>query len=322
MVCGQSNPFGLGLKFVCEEDGSVAATFLGHPALEGFQGFLHGGMIASLLEGAMTNCLFAHGCVAMTGELNVRYREPVVIGEEMRIRGWIKRSSAASAFVGGGIETGRSRQSRRHGQIRGADMSGEIRITVLVENSVNTRGLRAEHGLAFLIQTERHQLLFDTGQSDLVIQNARQLQLDLRDLEAVVLSHGHYDHTGGLKAVNGMAPRARFYLHPAALSPKFAGQSDGTSRAVGMNEENVKVVREAARSVTWTHSPTEVVEGIFVTGEIPRQNNFEDTGGRFFLDEACSQPDPLVDDQALFFDTREGLVVRAGVWTCGRGEHA
>jgi uncharacterized protein (TIGR00369 family) len=92
MVCGQSNPFGLGLKFTCEADGSVSATFLGHPALEGYVGLLHGGVIASLLDGAMTNCLFAHGCQAMTGELNVRYREPVVIGEEMRIRAWIRRS--------------------------------------------------------------------------------------------------------------------------------------------------------------------------------------------------------------------------------------
>jgi len=193
-------------------------------------------------------------------------------------------------------------------------MNSEIRITILVENSVNTRGLQAEHGLAFHIQTERHQLLFDTGQSELLAQNARALRLDLRAVEAVILSHGHYDHTGGLKAVNELAPRARFYLHPAALSPKFAGQPDGTSRPAGMGEENVKVVRDAAQTVTWTQSSTQVVDGIFVTGEIPRQNNFEDTGGRFFLDEACSQPDPLVDDQALFFDTREGLVVVLG---CG-----
>jgi acyl-coenzyme A thioesterase PaaI-like protein len=92
LVCGQSNPLGFGLKFNCEADGAVGATFLGHPALEGFQGLLHGGVIASLLDGAMTNCLFAHGCTAMTGELNVRYREPVVIGDEMRIRAWIERS--------------------------------------------------------------------------------------------------------------------------------------------------------------------------------------------------------------------------------------
>lgn len=93
MVCGQSNPFGLGVKFNSEADGSVRATFLGHAALEGFEGCLHGGMIASLLDGAMTNCLFAHGCVAMTGELNICFREPVQIGEEMSVRAWIKNSS-------------------------------------------------------------------------------------------------------------------------------------------------------------------------------------------------------------------------------------
>ena len=92
LVCSRSNPLGLGLKFVCEADGSVSATFLGHPALEGFQGLLHSGVIASLLDGAMTNCLFAHGHAAMTGELNVRYRAPVVIGEEMHLRAWIERS--------------------------------------------------------------------------------------------------------------------------------------------------------------------------------------------------------------------------------------
>ena len=92
IVCGQSNPLGLGVKFVCEEDGSVSAKFLGHPALEGFEGLFHGGMIASLLDGAMTNCLFASGIVALTGELNVRYRLPVLIGEEICVRAWIERS--------------------------------------------------------------------------------------------------------------------------------------------------------------------------------------------------------------------------------------
>jgi 7,8-dihydropterin-6-yl-methyl-4-(beta-D-ribofuranosyl)aminobenzene 5'-phosphate synthase len=193
-------------------------------------------------------------------------------------------------------------------------MSSEIKITVLVENSVNVRSLRAEHGLAFHIQAGRRQLLFDTGQSDLLMQNARELQIDLRRVEAVVLSHGHYDHTGGLKAVRELAPQARLYLHPAALAPKFSGQAGGATRAIGMSEENAKAVREAGQSVVWSHSPTEVAAGIFVTGEIPRQNDFEDPGGRFFLDETGSKADPLVDDQALFFDTREGFVVVLG---CG-----
>lgn len=92
VVCSQSNPMGFGLKFTSNDDGSVSAAFLGHPGLEGFQGLLHGGVIASLLDGAMTNCMFARGCVAMTAEFKVRYHKPVVVGEEMFIRAWVTGS--------------------------------------------------------------------------------------------------------------------------------------------------------------------------------------------------------------------------------------
>jgi len=193
-------------------------------------------------------------------------------------------------------------------------MSEQVHITVLVEDTVNARGLQAEHGLAFHVQTGRHQLLFDTGQSDLLIHNARKLNVGLENVEAIILSHGHYDHTGGLAAVREIAPRARCYVHPDALQPKFAGNPDGTSRAAGMSQASLQAIRESAQPALWTSKPTEVLDGIFVTGAIPRTNDFEDTGGHFFLDEACTRPDPLADDQSLFFDTRNGLVVLLG---CG-----
>lgn len=189
---------------------------------------------------------------------------------------------------------------------------GSICVTTLIENSVYGRDLQAEHGLAFHIRTERHSVLFDTGQSDLLVRNARNLGIDLDDVEAVVLSHGHYDHTGGLKAVRDLAPASRLYLNPSALVPKFAGNSDGTSRAVGLPDASALVVRQSSKSLVWTIKPTEILDGIFVTGEIPRQNSFEDTGGRFFLDEGCLKPDPLLDDQAIYFDTDDGLVVLMG----------
>ena len=94
VVCSQSNPLGLGLEFAVHDDGSVSASLHSHAALEGFEGCLHGGMIASLLDGAMTNCLFAHGHIAMTAELKVRYRKPIFIGQEVLIRAWITRSQA------------------------------------------------------------------------------------------------------------------------------------------------------------------------------------------------------------------------------------
>lgn len=199
----------------------------------------------------------------------------------------------------------------------GAEASPErhaktIWVTVLVENTVHGRALQAEHGLSFLIRTQRHCILFDTGQTDLIVKNAPALDVPLSEVDVVALSHGHYDHTGGLRAVREMAPRSRIYLHPAALAPKFAGNRDGSSRYVGMNEASREAVRNAKPSVVWTTKPTSIAEGVFVTGEIPRRNLFEDTGGRFFLDEGCKAPDPLMDDQALFFDTPEGIVVLLG----------
>ena len=94
VVCSQSNPLGLGVEFAVQADGSVNASFHPHVALEGYEGCLHGGIIASLLDGAMTNCLFAHGWVAMTAELKVRYRKPVLIGQEILLRAWIKQAHA------------------------------------------------------------------------------------------------------------------------------------------------------------------------------------------------------------------------------------
>lgn len=91
-VCGGSNPMGLGLRFEAQPNGRVAATFIGHSALEGYPGRLHGGVIAALLDGAMTHCLFAHGVQAVTVELNVRYLGAVSAGEMLTLQAWLKSS--------------------------------------------------------------------------------------------------------------------------------------------------------------------------------------------------------------------------------------
>jgi uncharacterized protein (TIGR00369 family) len=84
-VCSGSNPMGLALRYTSQPDGSVSAKFLGHSALEGYSGLLHGGVIAALLDGAMTNCLFAQGRAALTVELKVRYHESVAAAEEVLV---------------------------------------------------------------------------------------------------------------------------------------------------------------------------------------------------------------------------------------------
>lgn len=187
-----------------------------------------------------------------------------------------------------------------------------IWVTVLVENSVVGRQLQAEHGWSCFIRIGTHSLVFDVGQSGLLVQNAERLGIDLAGVEAIVLSHGHYDHTGGLPALRAMAPRAQLFLHPAALLPKFAGDVNGNSRPVGPPEAARQALSATDQNVVLTTTVTRVLEDVFVTGEIPRSTSFEPASPAFFLDEGCCLPDPLTDDQALFFDTKDGLVVLLG----------
>lgn len=92
VVCGPSSERGLGLQFVLSEDGGVQGTFSCDRAFQGYTDVLHGGVISCLLDGAMTNCMFAHGHLAVTAELHVRFQRPVVTGEPATVRAWIDRS--------------------------------------------------------------------------------------------------------------------------------------------------------------------------------------------------------------------------------------
>jgi acyl-coenzyme A thioesterase PaaI-like protein len=92
VVCSPANPMGLGQEFALQPDGSVESTFAGSEMFEGYAGLLHGGVTAALLDGAMTNCLFAHGVQALTAELTVRYREPISVRGKMTTHAWLTES--------------------------------------------------------------------------------------------------------------------------------------------------------------------------------------------------------------------------------------
>ena len=185
------------------------------------------------------------------------------------------------------------------------------RITVLVENTAGGHGLLAEHGLSFWIELGGKRILFDTGQGKVLSGNAQRLGIRLETMDAIVLSHGHYDHTGGLGDALRSAPGTTVYAHPAALEPKFARNPDGMARDVGMSSVHKQRVRELTELVS-VEEPTEVCPGLHVTGPVPRTTAFEDTGGPFFKDRSCTEPDELVDDQAAFVETSPGTVVILG----------
>ncbi|MCC6354411.1 MAG: PaaI family thioesterase [Verrucomicrobiae bacterium] len=92
VVCSPANPMGLGQEFSLRADGGVEGTFAARDVFEGYSGLLHGGVTAALLDGAMTNCLFARGVEALTAELTVRYRGPIALLGEIAVRAWLTAS--------------------------------------------------------------------------------------------------------------------------------------------------------------------------------------------------------------------------------------
>lgn len=94
-VCDPNNQLGLGLSFQRLVDGSVEAWFPCHSLFAGYPGMLHGGIICTLLDGAMTNCLFAHGRAAVTVDLSVRFRQPVALRRPAAVRAWLKEQGTA-----------------------------------------------------------------------------------------------------------------------------------------------------------------------------------------------------------------------------------
>lgn len=185
----------------------------------------------------------------------------------------------------------------------------ESRITILVEDTAAKPHLEAEHGLSLWIEYNDRRILFDAGQSNLLIRNAAMLAIAPDQADAIVISHGHYDHTGGLPAVLSPAAKAAVYLHPAAVEPKYSQKAAGATY-IGMSEATRKAIH--ARRCVQTIQPAQILSGVFVTGQVPRTNDFENVGGDFFLDRACTQPDEVIDDQALFFDSADGLIVLFG----------
>lgn len=192
-------------------------------------------------------------------------------------------------------------------------MAVTMNITILMDNTAAVPSLTAEHGLSMWLEIADRRILWDTGQSDAVFENARRLGIDLSKADTIALSHGHYDHTGGLAKALALMPKATLYLHAKAMDAKYSLKT-GTSRPVGMSRQSQLAVleKDIAGSVVFVTQKTELADGLTLTGPVPRRTPYEDTGGLFYIDPAGAVADDLPDDQSLFFECSKGIVVVLG----------
>jgi 7,8-dihydropterin-6-yl-methyl-4-(beta-D-ribofuranosyl)aminobenzene 5'-phosphate synthase len=174
--------------------------------------------------------------------------------------------------------------------------------------------LQASGDFALWIQADQQRILCDTGQGHTLRQNAELLGIDVASADALVVSHGRSDHTGGIAALMAAGFRGKSYIHPAALNPKYQRQKTPPHWNKGIPAESRDALLARPSDVIESSGRMEIAPGILVTGAIPRRNSYEDVPDPFFLDENCTQPDPMIDDQALVIETPRGLAVITG---CG-----
>lgn len=185
-------------------------------------------------------------------------------------------------------------------------------ITLLVDNQAQ-EGLKHEHGIAFLVEHQGKRVLFDNGQKDALFFNAAKLKISLNDLDIIILSHGHYDHGGNLAALLSANPSALFYAHPDCKNTRYSLHLNKPVKTISLSEKAIDAIRaipvEQCNLIT---RATEILPSLWLTGEIPRLCDIEDTGGPFFLDKKGKKIDGLHDDMSLWIETETGLTVICG----------
>jgi len=118
-----------------------------------------------------------------------------------------------------------------------------MKISVLMENVSNDKSFKVEHGLSLYIQTLDKNILFDTGQSSAFIDNAKKLGVSLKEADFLVISHGHYDHTGGLKDFLKLNSNAIVYIQKSAFNPYFSDKGERGIEPIGIDSENLDLNR-------------------------------------------------------------------------------
>jgi 7,8-dihydropterin-6-yl-methyl-4-(beta-D-ribofuranosyl)aminobenzene 5'-phosphate synthase len=190
-----------------------------------------------------------------------------------------------------------------------------VKLTILCENCVEKAspyGLLGEYGFSCLVETTSGTYLFDTGGGLTIINNAERLGIDLGRLDGIILSHGHFDHTGGLQQVLKKTGPIAVYAHPDLFNRRFSSHG-GPLRNIGIAWKQ-KELELLGADFQLSKDPVEIVENMLLSGRIPRTNPHETGDPKLVIEITGGKldSDPLEDDLSLFLRTDKGLVLLLG----------
>jgi 7,8-dihydropterin-6-yl-methyl-4-(beta-D-ribofuranosyl)aminobenzene 5'-phosphate synthase len=195
----------------------------------------------------------------------------------------------------------------------------QAKAMVLCDNAVYGVGGIAEHGWAVWIETLSGILLFDTGQGRALLRNAHYFGKDLASVNAICISHHHFDHTGGLLGALQVMRGGRdgtcipVYGHPDLFKESYSIPKGKKPRYIGIPFSRA-AVEGAGAHLRLEFEWREIEDGVFLTGEVPRRTEFErdDPDLKHFGPQGELVTDPIIDDQALVIDTHQGLFIVLG----------
>ncbi len=190
----------------------------------------------------------------------------------------------------------------------------ELKVTVLVENTVGISvGLLSEWGLSMLLDFGDERILFDTGEQGSLLANAQAMGIDLKQINRVVLSHGHYDHTGGLLKFLQLHGSVPIYAHAELFVDHYGCGVHGQGNKYLGVPFRQELLESVGAEFHWCRQPLELRPGLWLSGEVPRRTAFERVDERLIqIRQGHTVQDSVPDDFSLFFVSQQGLIILLG----------